>query len=428
MKAKLQNILNRLLERGADHASLRFENETKEEFNVIYQRLSFLRSVESSSLSMYVIRDQRTANISINQFDDTSVEEAINTLFVNLDSGVPDPAFAISPYQEPRSWSKGPMQPETDLIIERLNEFIADLKLKYPNLQYDATLSHVTWDSIYLNSNKVEFTDRMGCYGFSTIFTTKTGKRCSSMNYSFMNLKDLNTKLLDTPQTEELIRQNTEQVDTKPIPANFKGSVIFAPQVCIGLIYGFLNGQIGSFPFLSKSCKYPDHIGKQILDSKLTLKNAPDFEGFAAVSHVTSDGFVSEAATVIDAGVLRHYPINLYTANKCNKERTTGMPTAFLVEAGHTPLAEMIASIEQGILLIRDSGDSPNSDGDVSFVAKNSYYIENGKIQYPISETMIAGNIVAWLNNITAISSESYNNGSWQCPYLQVSGVDISRK
>jgi len=41
---------------------------------------------------------------------------------------------------------------------------------------------------------------------------------------------------------------------------------------------------------------------------------------------------------------------------------------------------------------------------------------------------MIAGNIVAWLNNITAISSESYNNGSWQCPYLQVSGIDISRK
>jgi len=228
--------------------------------------------------------------------------------------------------------------------------------------------------------------------------------------------------------TSTVTRLESEQVETKPIPTNFKGSVIFAPQVGIGILYSFLNGQIGSFPFLSKSCKFPDHIGKQILDSKLTLKNAPDFEAFAAVAHITSDGFVSEAATVIDAGILRHYPINLYTANKCNMKRTIGMPTAFLVEAGNTSLAEMIASIEQGILLIRDSGDSPNSDGDVSFVAKNSYYIENGRIQYPISETMIAGNIVDWLNNITAISSESYNNGSWQCPYLHVSEVDISRK
>ena len=428
MKTKLQNILNLLLERGAEHASLSYEKETQEEFNVIYQRLSFLRSVESASLSMYVIKDQRTANITINQFCASSIEEAINTLFVNLESGVPDPAFAISPYQEPRTWSSGPMQPETDLIIQRLNEFIADLKQKYPQLQYDATLSHVISDTIYLNSNQVDFTDTKAYYGFSTIFTAKEGKRCSSMNYSFMNLKDLNARLLDTPNTEELIRQNTEQVHTRPIPSNFKGSVIFSPQVSLGLVYSFLNGQIGSFPFLSNSCKYPDHIGKQILDSKLTLTNAPDFDGFAVTTHICSDGFVSEPATVIDHGILRHYPINLYTANKCNMKRTLGIPTAPIVEPGPTSLADMIASIDQGILLIRESGDSPNSDGDVSFVAKNSYYIENGKIQYPISETMVAGNIVEWLNNISAISSESHNNGSWQCPYFHISGVDINRK
>ena len=39
------------------------------------------------------------------------------------------------------------------------------------------------------------------------------------------------------------------------------------------------------------------------------------------------------------------------------------------------------------------SGARPAENGDFSGVAKNSYYIEKGKVQFPVSETMVSGNL-----------------------------------
>jgi PmbA protein len=428
MKAQMQIILDKLLATGADKASVRLVNTHSEEFNIIYKRLSFMRTVESSRLTLFVIKDQRSATISVNQLEDAEIDKAITTMFTNMESGVPDPAMDISPAQEAQTWESGDKLPNSQTAIIRMNELIADMRQKFPQVEYDATLTHNSHYSCYLNSNGADFVDNQAYYSFSITFTSKQDNRCSSMNYSFIALRNSDVRLLEQANIEELIRQNTEQVITRPIPESFIGDVIFYPlQVC-RTVDGFLESQIGSFPFLSNSCKFPDHIGKQVLDSKLTLKNAPDYKGFAVAARITDDGFASQNATVIENGVLRHYPINLYTANKCNMKRTLGDPSSYLIEAGDTALADMIKSVEKGVLLVRQSGDSANSDGDISFVAKNSYYIEDGKIQYPISETMIAGNIVNWLQNIRAISRETLNNGYWQCPYFLIPEVNISRK
>lgn len=426
----MKRILKQILEHGADKASLVLETQTTEEFNVIYKRLSFLRSFESSNLRISAIKNQCIANCSLNQLDDASIDAAIDTLMTSFESGTPDPAYDFSSHQKPQSWKRGKMEVDPSLVIKRLNEFIDDMKAKYPQVEYNATLSHVVNDNLHLNSNEVEFHDISACYSLILLFSSKVGKKCSSMNYTFMQIKDLDAKLIEVGagHIQELIRQNTEQIHTKLIPASFKGDLLIAPSTAISLLANFVTGQIGNFPFISNSCKFPDSIGKQILDAKISLINATDHEDFAHIQHVTDDGYISKPAVIIENGILRHYPINLYTANKCGMQRTIGMPTSWLLKSGDSSLNDMISSIKEGILLIRQSGDGPNSDGDISFVAKNSYYIKDGKIQFPISETMVSGNLVEWLNRVKAVSQESFNNGSWQSPYLLISDVEISSK
>ncbi len=53
----------------------------------------------------------------------------------------------------------------------------------------------------------------------------------------------------------------------------------------------------------------------------------------------------------------------------------------------------MVISIDRGLLLCRFSGGNPFSSGDFSGVAKNSYYIENGEVKYPVSKTVVTGNV-----------------------------------
>ncbi|MCK5131963.1 MAG: hypothetical protein KAR40_07415 [Candidatus Sabulitectum sp.] len=61
-------------------------------------------------------------------------------------------------------------------------------------------------------------------------------------------------------------------------------------------------------------------------------------------------------------------------------------------------------------------------------MAKNSYYIENGEIKYPVSETMVAGNLKEMLKNIRHISKERVNNGGFIVPWITFSGVTVSGK
>ncbi len=57
-----------------------------------------------------------------------------------------------------------------------------------------------------------------------------------------------------------------------------------------------------------------------------------------------------------------------------------------------------------------------------------SYYIENGEIMYPVTETMIAGNLADAFRNILAISREQIDFGQAILPYILTTGVTISGK
>lgn len=61
-------------------------------------------------------------------------------------------------------------------------------------------------------------------------------------------------------------------------------------------------------------------------------------------------------------------------------------------------------------------------------VAKNSYYIENGEIKYPVSETMITANLYKMFNDIKNISTERIDYGSALLPYIQMSNIVVSGK
>ncbi len=424
----MSQTLQALLDRGADKVALWLTERTKQEFNIIYKELNLLRTVESQSLSLIVIKDQKQATTSLNQFDPDSVAHAVDEVMSAVQSSNADPAFDISPFQEPQSFTDGPMSMDTDLIVKRLTEFSESMRKDYPSVYYDAILSYNQSCNRYLNSNGVDFSITRGFYGFTTMFTAKEGKRMSSFNYTSFEAAHLDNPLLDYNFTGELMRQITQQTSTSPIPQNFEGEVILAPFVAGELLESLIGQQFGSSGLLTNSSRFPDHLEQQVLDAKLSVYNKPTDSRLAIKGFVSNDGFLGKAAPIIENGVLKHYPIGLFTANKVGKARTIGDADNIVVEAGSTPLSQMIQSIREGVLCMRASFGNPNPNGDLSAVLKNSYYIKDGAIQYPISESMMSLNLIDIFNNIVDISSETFNTGSSILPYIQVKGAAISRK
>ncbi len=60
----------------------------------------------------------------------------------------------------------------------------------------------------------------------------------------------------------------------------------------------------------------------------------------------------------------------------------------------------------------------PGANGELSGVAKNSFYVENGEVKGAVIETMISLNLFDLCNNITAISKERVCDGFMIMPSI----------
>lgn len=96
------------------------------------------------------------------------------------------------------------------------------------------------------------------------------------------------------------------------------------------------------------------------------------------------------------------------------------------MEPGETPLEEIIRNVKQGLLLGFIQGSMPSDDGDFSGAAKSSYYIEDGKIRFPVMGTMVCGNVFELMKQVSAVSKETkFEDGVVRFPWVAVEGANI---
>ncbi|MBQ7599698.1 MAG: TldD/PmbA family protein, partial [Clostridia bacterium] len=98
------------------------------------------------------------------------------------------------------------------------------------------------------------------------------------------------------------------------------------------------------------------------------------------------------------------------------------------MESGDASYDDMVKGIKKGLIVGGFSGGEPGANGEFSGVAKNSFYVEDGRIVGAVSETMINGNLETVFANITAVSKETICDGSMVLPYFSTDKIIISGK
>ena len=120
------------------------------------------------------------------------------------------------------------------------------------------------------------------------------------------------------------------------------------------------------------------------------------------------------------------FGLSEYAAKKTGNKRGPNSSGCMVIAPGKTALADLIRSIDKGLLVYRFSGGQPAINGDFSGVAKNSFYIENGEIKHAVTETMISGNLSSMINQVVALSSETVEDGASSLPYALFDGITVS--
>lgn len=429
-KNKVVNKMMKLLsEENLEKYQVTLNSSKKTEMVVERGEISLLRTIADTNLRITAINKNKKASVNINKIDDSSLEEATKNVLELLETSEIDEAYDISPFQESKQFESGSKVPSKDDMYKLLIQFIEEVKLEYPKLNISESSLTFNFAEVNLvNSNGVDYLQTKGIYNFYVVFTAKDGENISSMNFASFSMNELDKNLLDTATVRSRIKENIEQIETIPITEKFVGDVLITPDYLADLIATFAGIGLSDGALIAGTSVLKDSIGKKIASEKLSICSNPRSKQICDGYGITSDGFEAKDIMIIENGVLKSHLLGLYGAKKTAKKRAENSGSAYVVDSGEVSYEDMIKKVKKGILLSRFSGGNPSPSGDFSGIAKNSYYIEDGKVQYPISETMIAGNIYDMFNNIKEISKEQVNFGNSIMPWLLTTGVTISGK
>ena len=217
--------------------------------------------------------------------------------------------------------------------------------------------------------------------------------------------------------------------------------VLFAPSGSLVLAYPLMLGLDGKHVYTGTS-PMGQKVGEKLFDRKITVVDDPTLDGRFGSAPYDDEGVAHRRTVLIDSGELKGFVYDLKTAAQSGVESTgngsrslfsppSPSPTNFVLGAGTTPLSDMIAGIDEGLLA--DSALGLGQGNVISGAFSNSlglaYKIEKGEIVGRVKDVSIAGNVYDLLQNVAAVSRETewiYNN--FRLPYILLEGMNVVAK
>ena len=193
--------------------------------------------------------------------------------------------------------------------------------------------------------------------------------------------------------------------------------VLFESPLAAGLLGAFVQAVSGGALY-RKSTFLLDSMGKQVLPKHIDIHEDPFVLRGKGSSPFDDEGVRVRPRKVVDAGRVQGYFLSSYSARKLGM-KTTGNSggshnltfTSRLTKAGDN-LDAMLQKLGTGLFVTELMGQGVNYvTGDYSRGA-SGFWVENGRIAYPVHEITIAGNMKDMLKGIQAVGADTYNYGA----------------
>ena len=190
-------------------------------------------------------------------------------------------------------------------------------------------------------------------------------------------------------------------------------SIILEAPLAGGLLGSLVHAASGGALY-RKSSFLLDQLGKKIMPDFVQIAERPHIKCGLGSASFDSDGVATRDRDVVTNGILQGYFLSTYTARKLGMQTTAnaGGSHNLVIQPGELDLAGLMAKMGRGLLVTELLGQGINYvTGDYSRGAAG-FWIEDGKIAYPVEEITIAGNLKAMLAGIVAVGNDVQIRGS----------------
>jgi PmbA protein len=224
-------------------------------------------------------------------------------------------------------------------------------------------------------------------------------------------------------------RLNPRKVATRKVP------VVFDRRIAGGLI-GHLAGAINGAAVARKTSFLKDKLGERLFKSGIRIVDDPLRKRGLRSRPFDGEGVAARPLVIVEDGVLKSWLLDSATARELSMH-TTGhaqrgvssspSPGAsnLHLEAGPQTPDELIADIAEGFYITELIGFGINPvTGDYSRGA-TGFWIENGRLGYPVSEVTIAGNLIAMYAALTPANDLEFRYAT-NAPTVRVEGLTVA--
>ena len=226
---------------------------------------------------------------------------------------------------------------------------------------------------------------------------------------------------------QECARRTLSRLAPRKLPT-MKAPVLFAPEVATGL-FGHLVGAISGSSVYRKSTFLLDALGTQILPEWLTIEEKPHLLKGLASTPFDSEGVRTQDREIIKDGVLQTWLLTSYAARKLGLKSTghAGGIHNWRIAGQGSSFDDLLKQMGKGLVVTELMGQGVSGiTGDYSRGAAG-FWVENGEIQYPVSEITIAGNLKDMWRNIVTVGNDIETRSNIQCgsvllPEMKIAG------
>lgn len=217
---------------------------------------------------------------------------------------------------------------------------------------------------------------------------------------------------------EEAVSQALTNLESRPAPAGEMVVVLGSGWPGILLHEAVGHGLEGDFNRKGSSA-FAGRIGQRVAAKGVTVLDDGTIADRRGSLNIDDEGHVSQRNVLIEDGILRGYIQDSMNARLMGVKPTGNgrresyahvpmprMTNTYMLGGDKSP-DEIVASIKKGLYATNFGGGQVDiTSGKYVFSASQAYWVENGRIQYPVKGATLVGNGPESLTRVTLIGND----------------------
>jgi PmbA protein len=436
------DLLRKARAKGADAADVLIAAGT--EFSVTVRKgdVETLKDAGSKALGIRVFVGKRTANAYTSDFSSTALDALVGDTVAMARATGEDPAAGLPEEMTPaEELELGMFDPSVAALptperIERARRAEATALAASPEITNSQGASYGSGEGSIVLANTLGF---LGGYRSSSVSLSvvPVAERNGQMerDYWFTSGRGLGDLLAPEEVGRIAAERTLRRLGARKV-ATCEVPIVFDQEMAgdlLGEIFGALTGYavFRNATFL-KGC-----VGETVASPLLTVVDDGRRPRGLGSRPFDGEGLPTRRNVPIEAGVLRHFLCDSYSARKIGARPTGsarrgvgGGPSVgagnLFVPAGTTPPDAIVGEVERGLYVTDLIGFGVDLvSGDYSQGAAG-HWIEKGKLVHPVHEVTIAGNLKQMLLDIDAVGTDLEFRGSVAAPTIRIKKMTVS--